>query len=542
MAEASTRSPALKPIDSLVVDVITDDVSDAYVSKTLFAVSEFSNVVLAGAKVISGETLLCANLGLGLRLVSEADGVRHTLLFDTGPEGTIFMRNCANLGLRLGEVECIAVSHGHWDHMAALPQAVEAIVREGGQVAVHVNPGMFNERAVRLKSGKVVPVANVPSPTELEKLGARVVNRPDAQLLLDDHFYYSGEIPRVTSFEKGRVDHLSRTGPAAPWEPDPLLMDERMLVVHVRDLGLIVFSACSHAGIVNVCTHARNLFPDIPIYCVMGGLHLGGVMERIIPDTVEGLRPFRISHIITGHCTGWRALHALADAFGDAVPVRGRHQIYLRRRTSPVALAGAGPERCTEARCARTKIPMTAPSSPACAPHSSEPRLPVTVVTGFLGSGKTTLVKHILTNQHGLRTAVIVNEFSELGIDSELIVSADDDMVELENGCICCSINNNFVDAIFRILARDRRVDYLVVETTGLADPLPVVLTFLRSEFRELTRVDSIITVADADSFCLDLFESEAARNQLRYGDVVLLNKCDLVDAARLRTLESSIR
>jgi 7,8-dihydropterin-6-yl-methyl-4-(beta-D-ribofuranosyl)aminobenzene 5'-phosphate synthase len=92
-----------------------------------------------------------------------------------------------------------------------------------------------------------------------------------------------------------------------------------MLVVHVRDLGLIVFSACSHAGIVNVCIHTRNLFPDIPIYCVMGGLHLGGVMERIIPDTVEGLRPFRINHIITGHCTGWRALHALADAFGDAV-------------------------------------------------------------------------------------------------------------------------------------------------------------------------------------------------------------------------------
>ena len=319
MAEASTQSPALKPIDSLVVDVITDDVSDAYVSKTLFAVSEFTNVVLAGAKVISGETLLCANLGLGLRLVSEAGGVRHTLLFDTGPEGAIFMRNCTNLGLRLGEVESIAVSHGHWDHMAALPQAVEAIVKEGGQVTVHVNPGMFNERAVRLKSGKVVPVADVPSPAALEKLGARVVNRPDAQLLLDGHFYYSGEIPRVTSFEKGRVDHLSRKSPDAPWEPDPLLMDERMLVVHVRDLGLIVFSACSHAGIVNVCKHTRNLFPDIPIYCVMGGLHLGGVMERIIPDTVEGLRPFRINHIITGHCTGWRALHALADAFGDAV-------------------------------------------------------------------------------------------------------------------------------------------------------------------------------------------------------------------------------
>ncbi len=315
----ATQSPALAPIDSLVAEVITDDVSDAYVSKTLFAVSEFSNVVLAGAKVISGETLLAANLGFGLKLVSQAGGVRHTLLFDTGPEGAIFIRNCGNLGIRLGEVESIAVSHGHWDHMAALPHAVDAIVKDGGQVTVHVNPDMFNDRAVRLKSGTVVPVANVPRPAELEQRGAKVVDSLDARLLLDGHFYYSGEIPRVTPFEKGRLDHLCRKSPGGSWEPDPLLMDERMLVAHVRDLGLIVFSACSHAGIVNVCMHARNLFPDIPIYCVMGGLHLGGVMERIIPDTVEGLKPFRIAHIITGHCTGWRALHALADAFGDAV-------------------------------------------------------------------------------------------------------------------------------------------------------------------------------------------------------------------------------
>ena len=319
MPSAKSPAAALKPIGSLVVEVITDDVSDTYVSKTLFAVSEFSNVVMAGAKVISGEALLCANLGFGLKLVSEAENVRHTMLFDTGPEGAIFIRNCANLGIRLGEVGSIAVSHGHWDHMAALPHAIEAIVKGGGRVAVHVNPGMFNERAVRLKSGTVVPVANVPGPRELEQRGARVVNDPDARLLLDDHFYYSGEIPRITPFEKGRVDHLARTGPEAPWEPDPLLMDERMLVAHVRHLGLIVFSACSHAGIVNVCLHARDLFPDVPIYCVMGGLHLGGVMERIIPHTVDGLRPFRIPHIITGHCTGWRALHALADAFGDAV-------------------------------------------------------------------------------------------------------------------------------------------------------------------------------------------------------------------------------
>jgi 7,8-dihydropterin-6-yl-methyl-4-(beta-D-ribofuranosyl)aminobenzene 5'-phosphate synthase len=329
--------PALKLLDSLVVEVITDDVSDPYVSKTLFAVSEFSNVVLAGAQVLSGETLLCANLGFGLKLVSHAEGIHHTLLFDTGPEGAIFIRNCANLGIRLGEVEAIAVSHGHWDHMAALPDTVAKIVNEGGGVSVHVNPGMFNDRAVRLKSGKVVPVANVPRPADLERLGASVIDDPAPRLLLDGHFYLSGEIPRVTTFEKGRTDHLSRRSPDSPWEPDPLLMDERMLVAHVRDRGLIVFSACSHAGIVNVCTYARSLFADVPIYCVMGGLHLGGVMERIIPETVDGLRPFRIPQIITGHCTGWRALHALADAFGEAVSQSAVGTKYIFEAGSSVA-------------------------------------------------------------------------------------------------------------------------------------------------------------------------------------------------------------
>jgi 7,8-dihydropterin-6-yl-methyl-4-(beta-D-ribofuranosyl)aminobenzene 5'-phosphate synthase len=309
----------LTALDSLTIDVITDDVSDNYVSKTLFAVSEFANIVRAGAGVLSGEALLCANLGFGCRLVSTRNGVRHTLLFDTGPEGAVFLRNCANLGIRLGEVESIAVSHGHWDHMAALPAALQAIREQGGRASVHVNPGMFDERAVRLASGTVVPAAKVPSPSELEGFGAGVVNDPDERLLLDGHFYLSGEIPRVSDFEKGRVDHLSRPDPETPWRPDPLLLDERMLVAQLRGLGLVVVSSCSHAGIVNVCTEVRRLFPDIPIHCVIGGLHLGGVMERIIPQTVEGLRPFAIRHIITGHCTGWRALHALANAFGDRV-------------------------------------------------------------------------------------------------------------------------------------------------------------------------------------------------------------------------------
>lgn len=171
--------------------------------------------------------------------------------------------------------------------------------------------------------------------------------------------------------------------------------------------------------------------------------------------------------------------------------------------------------------------------------------LPVTIITGFLGSGKTTLLNHILTNQQGLKTAVLVNEFGEIGIDNDLLVTtenSDDTMVELSNGCICCTINNDLMEAVYKVLERQDKIDYLVVETTGLADPLPIALTFLGTELRDLTRLDSIVTVVDAENYSLDLFNSQAAYNQIAYGDIILLNKADLVDEGDLDLLEVKIR
>ena len=169
--------------------------------------------------------------------------------------------------------------------------------------------------------------------------------------------------------------------------------------------------------------------------------------------------------------------------------------------------------------------------------------IPVSIITGFLGSGKTTLLNQILTQQQGLKIAVLVNEFGEIGIDNELIISSDDDIVELNNGCICCTINEDLVKTVQKILERKEKLDYLIVETTGVADPVPVAVTFLSTKLRGKTRLDSIITVVDCDNFYAKTKEeSIAAKQQITYGDVILLNKTDLVESQVVAKIEDKIR
>jgi 7,8-dihydropterin-6-yl-methyl-4-(beta-D-ribofuranosyl)aminobenzene 5'-phosphate synthase len=313
--------PSLRALDSLQVDVLIDNLSDSYSSKPPHVSPEFNNVIAAGAKEISGPTLCCAQLGLSLMLTAQTGGQRHKLLFDAGPEGAIFVRNCRNLGVRLNDVEMVAISHGHWDHMGALTAAMDEITVGGRRVQCHVNPGMFLERAARLSTGEVAPFQIVPSPEVLAGHGADVINDYEARTLLDNCFFLSGEIPRITSFEKGRQDHLGRDHPTSPWRPDPLLMDERYLAANLLGKGLMVFSSCSHAGVVNVLLDVRKTFPGIPIYGVFGGLHLVGSLEKIIPDTVENLKQFDLKQIVPAHCTGFRALYALLNAFGESIVV-----------------------------------------------------------------------------------------------------------------------------------------------------------------------------------------------------------------------------
>ncbi|MGB3636538.1 MAG: GTP-binding protein [Rivularia sp. (in: cyanobacteria)] len=167
-------------------------------------------------------------------------------------------------------------------------------------------------------------------------------------------------------------------------------------------------------------------------------------------------------------------------------------------------------------------------------------KTPVTIITGFLGSGKTTLLNQILTNRQNLKIAVLVNEFGKINIDSQLLVSMDEDMMLLSNGCICCTINASLIDAVNKVLERDN-IDYIVIETTGLAEPVPLMMTFTSSNLRDVTRLDSILTVVDAENFNSNDFESEIAVEQVIYGDIVLLNKIDLISSAQLEEVEEYI-
>jgi 7,8-dihydropterin-6-yl-methyl-4-(beta-D-ribofuranosyl)aminobenzene 5'-phosphate synthase len=311
----------LVAVDRVRIQVLIDNSTDSLSSVPAHAQSEFSYLASGGMQELTGDHLCCACHGLSCLVTAERGSARHTVLFDSGPEDYAFERNVTRLGIDLGAVESIVLSHGHWDHGGGMLKALELIRRLNGgrQVPYYAHPGMFCTRARRLPDGRMLPSKDVPSIATLAAQGAGVVNTRECRVFLDDMFFVSGEIPRVTPFEQGLAGHFRRSEHGRQWEPDPWLTDERFVALEVSGKGLVILTACSHAGVINVLTHAREFFPATPIHAIVGGLHLAGPNEGIIPETVEAMRSFEPRVIAAGHCTGWRAITALTNTFGAAV-------------------------------------------------------------------------------------------------------------------------------------------------------------------------------------------------------------------------------
>ena len=170
-------------------------------------------------------------------------------------------------------------------------------------------------------------------------------------------------------------------------------------------------------------------------------------------------------------------------------------------------------------------------------------KIPVTVLTGYLGAGKTTLLNRILTEPHGKRYAVIVNEFGEIGIDNDLVVGADEEVFEMNNGCICCTVRGDLIRIMDGLMKRKGKFDAIIVETTGLADPAPVAQTFfVDQDVSDAAKLDAVVTVADAKWLIDRLKDAPEAKNQIAFADVIILNKIDLVSPDELATVEDRIR
>ena len=310
----------MRAVDRLDVLVLVDNATDSLSTTPKYVVPEWPGLVAAGRlPVLSGGAICRAHHGLSLLLTAHVGAQRHTLLFDAGPEGETLVRNAAILGVDFGEVDAVVLSHGHWDHGGGLLAAIAAVTtrRPGVPLPCFVHPGMFGQRGSQRPDGVLIVQEPVPGPERLTAAGAAVESTRDARTIAGV-FHVSGEIPRVTPYETGLPGHVQRAASGA-WEPDPLIMDERFVSVQLKGRGQLVFSACSHAGIVNVLTHARAMFPAVPLWGAMGGLHLSGSTEAIIPATVADLARFELGVLAPGHCTGWRAMAVLARELGDTL-------------------------------------------------------------------------------------------------------------------------------------------------------------------------------------------------------------------------------
>lgn len=317
-AGAAVDPIALEPVDEVEIVTLVDNVYDA-----LLTDGERTRRAGAGKGAVTAPQFAEGRTFAGMvaehgfsALVTVRRGDRSTtLLFDTGLSPDAMVTNADRLGIDLGGVHSVVLSHGHFDHAGGL--AGLAGGRGVRSLPMVVHPLAWTRRRLAVPGREPEELPTL-SPRALAGEGFEVIERREPSLLLDGSVLITGEVDRTTEFERGMPPpHQAWTG--SDWVHDPLVADDQALVVHVRDRGLVVLTGCGHAGAVNIVRHARRLTGVDRLHALVGGLHLGGpAFEPVIPPTVAALTDLAPSLLVPGHCTGWRAQHALAAALPDA--------------------------------------------------------------------------------------------------------------------------------------------------------------------------------------------------------------------------------
>jgi 7,8-dihydropterin-6-yl-methyl-4-(beta-D-ribofuranosyl)aminobenzene 5'-phosphate synthase len=316
-AGAAVDPIALAPVDSVEITTLVDNVfdgllvGDARVRRAGMA----SGGTVPAPQFEGGATVagLVAEHGFAALVTVRAGGRSTSLLFDTGQSPDAMVRNADRLGIGLGDLHSVVLSHGHFDHTGGLA----GLAGRRGALPMVVHPLAWTRRRVAVPGQQVRELPTL-SPRALAGEGYQLVERREPSLLLDGSVLVTGEVDRTTEYERGMApSHQAWTG--VGWRHDPLVLDDQALVVHVRGRGLVVLTGCGHAGAVNIVRHAMRLTGVRRLHALVGGLHLSGpAFEPVIPPTVAALTELAPELLVPGHCTGWRAQHALAASLPGA--------------------------------------------------------------------------------------------------------------------------------------------------------------------------------------------------------------------------------